>query len=182
MLLIDRIGIERGRMSPVVAAPHHARWRDGTGGGKMSDRHVIGNPGEEPEAAPPRTRRRLPLRIAEVREVQAPPALTPLPGHLCEQCLDTPAVLVVPAPGGGDMGICAACQQAAVRATLPVLTAAKGHQTLWHPIRDADQLAAYRAAPGVPLPAWWDRCVATAPARVCPCGSYRLRWGEDEAT
>ena len=55
MPLIDRIGIERGRMSPVVAAPHYARWRDGTGGGKMSDRHVIGNPGEEPEAAPPRT-------------------------------------------------------------------------------------------------------------------------------
>ena len=49
----------------------------------MSDRHVRGNPGEEPEAAPPRTRRRLPLRIAEVREVQA--------------------------PGGGDMGICADC-------------------------------------------------------------------------
>ena len=43
----------------------------------MSDRHVRGNPGEEPEAAPPRTRRRLPLRIAEVREVQAPPAPTP---------------------------------------------------------------------------------------------------------
>ncbi len=94
MLLIDRIGIERGRMSPVVAAPHHARWRDGTGGGKMSDRHVIGNPGEEPEAAPPRTRRRLPLRIAEVREVQAPPALTPLSGvgflrKAREKCLST---------------------------------------------------------------------------------------------
>jgi hypothetical protein len=101
----------------------------------MSDRHVRGNPGEEPEAAPPRTRRRLPLRIAEVREVQAPPAPTPLPGHLCEQCLDAPAVLVVPAPGGGDMGICADCQQAAAIATLPVLTAAKGQQTLRHPIR-----------------------------------------------
>jgi len=79
-----------------------------------------------------------------------------------------------------DMGICAACQQAAAVATLPVLTAA-GQQTLWHPIRDADRLAAYRAAAG-PLPAWWDRCVATAPARVCPCGSYQLRWGEDEVT
>jgi hypothetical protein len=79
------------------------------------------------------------------------------------------------------MGICAACQQAAAIATLPVLTAATGQQTLWHPIRDADRLAAYRAAVGL-LPAWWDRCVATAPARVCPCGSYRLRWGEDEAT
>src|SRR5258706_440245 len=54
-------------------------------------------------------------------------------------------------------------------------------QPLWHPTGDADRLAAYRAAAG-PLPAWWDRCVSTAPARVCPCGSYRLRWGEDEVT
>jgi hypothetical protein len=80
----------------------------------------------------------------------------------------------------GDMGICAACQQAAAIATLPVLTAAAGQQTLWHPICDAERLAAYRAAVGA-LPAWWDRCVATAPARVCPCGSYRWRWDEDEA-
>ena len=91
------------------------------------------------------------------------------------------SVLVVPAPEGGDMGICAACQQAAAIATLPVLTAAAGQQTLWHPIRDAERLAAYRADAG-PLPAWWDRCVATAPAQVCPCGSYRLHWGEDETT
>jgi hypothetical protein len=58
------------------------------------------------------------------------------------------------------MGTCVACQQAAAVAALLVLT----------------------AAAGVPLPAWWDRCVATAPAQVCPCGSYQLRWGEDEAT
>jgi len=77
------------------------------------------------------------------------------------------------------MGICAACQQAAAIATLPVLTAAAGQQTRWHPIRDATRLAAYRAAVGA-LPAWWDRCVATAPARVCPCGSSR--WRGDEAT
>jgi hypothetical protein len=140
-----------------------------------------GSPGEEPGAGTPRTRRRLPLRIAEVREVQASPAPMPLPGHLCEQCLDAPAVLVVPAPEGKDMGICVACQQAAAVAALPVLTAAAGQQMLWHPIRDADRLAASRAAVG-PLPAWWDRCVATAPACVCLCGSYRLRWGEDEAT
>jgi len=146
----------------------------------MSPRPVLGNPGEEPGTAPPRTHRRLPLRIAEVREVPAPPVPPPLPGHLCEQCLDAPAVMVVPAPWGGDMGICASCQQAAAVAALPVLTAAAGQQTLWHPIRDADRLAAYRAAAG-PLPAWWDRCVATVPARVCPCGSYRLCWGEDEA-
>jgi hypothetical protein len=81
-----------------------------------------------------------------------------------------------------DMGICPACQRAAAVAALPVLTAAAGQHTLWQPIRDAHWLAAYRAAAGVPLPAWWDRCVATAPARICPCGSYRLRWDEDEAT
>ena len=32
-----------------------------------------------------------------------------LAGYLCEQCLDAPAVTVVPAPWGGEMGICAAC-------------------------------------------------------------------------
>src|SRR5712692_6506885 len=74
--------------------------------------NVIGSPGEEPGARTPQIRRHLPLRIAEVREVQAPPVPPPLPGHLCEQCLDAPAVLVVPAPWGGDMGICAPCQQA----------------------------------------------------------------------
>jgi len=196
MPLIDRIGRERGRKHAVedgvrwtacrrpwrLRTTHPGATAPEDEGGRMINLHVIGNPGEEPGAAPPWTRRRLPLRIAEVREVQAPPAPTPLPGHLCEQCLDAPAVLVVPAPGGGDMGICTDCQQAAAIATLPVLTAATGQQTLWHPIRDADRLAAYRAAAGVPLPAWWDRCVATAPARVCPCGSYRLHWGDDDTT
>ena len=119
----------------------------------MSPQPGSGSLGEEPGTAPARPRRRLPLRIAEVQEGQAPPGPPPLPGHLCEQCLDAPAVLVVPAPWGGDMGICASCQQAAAVAALPVLTAAAGQQTLWHPIRDADRLAASRAAVG-PLPAW----------------------------
>ena len=92
----------------------------------MSDLQRSDSPGEEPGARTPQTRRRLPLRMAEVREGQAPPAPTPLPGHLCEQCLDAPAVLVVPAPGGGDMGICAACQEAAAVAALPVLAATAG--------------------------------------------------------
>ena len=70
----------------------------------MSHLPVIDSPGEEPGVGTPRTRRRLPLRIAEIREVQAPPAPTPLPGHLCEACLDAPAVLVVPAPGGWGHG------------------------------------------------------------------------------
>jgi hypothetical protein len=34
---------------------------------------------------------------------------TDLAGYLCEQCLDAPAIAFVPAPGGGEMGICAAC-------------------------------------------------------------------------
>jgi len=49
-------------------------------------------------------------------------------------------------------------------------------------VRDADRLATSRAAAAVPVLARWDRCVATAPASVCPCGSSRWRWGEDEAT
>jgi hypothetical protein len=39
-----------------------------------------------------------------------PPAPSVLPGHLCERCLDAPAVTVQPAPWGGDMGVCADCQ------------------------------------------------------------------------
>ena len=34
-----------------------------------------------------------------------------LVGHICERCLDAPAVLVQPAPWGGEMGVCDACQQ-----------------------------------------------------------------------
>ena len=34
-----------------------------------------------------------------------------LVGHICERCLDAPALLVQPAPWGGEMGVCAACQQ-----------------------------------------------------------------------
>jgi hypothetical protein len=38
-------------------------------------------------------------------------ARQPLVGHICECCLDAPALLVQPAPWGGEMGVCAACQQ-----------------------------------------------------------------------
>ena len=34
---------------------------------------------------------------------------TSIPGHLCEGCLDAPAVALVPAPWGGEMGVCPAC-------------------------------------------------------------------------
>ncbi len=32
-----------------------------------------------------------------------------LPGHLCELCLDAPAVRLQPAPWGGEMGVCRTC-------------------------------------------------------------------------
>lgn len=38
-----------------------------------------------------------------------PSTETSIPGHLCEVCLDAPAVAFVPAPWGGEMGVCAAC-------------------------------------------------------------------------
>jgi hypothetical protein len=34
------------------------------------------------------------------------------PGHLCEGCLDAPAVGLQPAPWGGEMGVCAGCAAA----------------------------------------------------------------------
>jgi len=54
-----------------------------------------------------------------------PSTETSIPGHLCEVCLDAPAVAFVPAPWGGEMGICAACAgllpavPAATRAVVP---------------------------------------------------------------
>jgi hypothetical protein len=38
-----------------------------------------------------------------------PSTETSIPGHLCEVCLDAPAVAFVPAPWGGEMGVCAVC-------------------------------------------------------------------------
>ena len=32
-----------------------------------------------------------------------------LAGHICEACLDAPAILLAPAPWGGQMGVCWAC-------------------------------------------------------------------------
>ena len=33
----------------------------------------------------------------------------PIPGHLCEICLDALATRLQPAPWGGEMGVCEAC-------------------------------------------------------------------------
>ena len=38
-------------------------------------------------------------------------ACQPLVGYICERCPDAPALLVQPAPWGGEMGVCAECQQ-----------------------------------------------------------------------
>jgi hypothetical protein len=49
-------------------------------------------------------------RVAQ-RAARDPRAGTRLVGHICEYCFDAPAVLVQPAPWGGEMGVCAACQR-----------------------------------------------------------------------
>ena len=98
--------------------------------------NVIGVPREAMGAETPSDRLPIPLRIAEVRAITAPPVTQPIPGHLCEQCLDAPAVVLVSAPWGGQMGVCDQCQQARVVAALPVLTAREGQQTIWHTIGD----------------------------------------------
>jgi hypothetical protein len=50
-------------------------------------------------------------RVAQ-RAARAHGAHPSLVGYLCERCLDAPAFLVQPAPWGGEMGVCAECQQA----------------------------------------------------------------------
>jgi hypothetical protein len=59
-----------------------------------------------PEACTTPLHRRVAQRVA--RDDGARP---PLVGHSRERCLDAPALLVQPAPWGGEMGVCAACQQ-----------------------------------------------------------------------
>jgi hypothetical protein len=82
----------------------------------------------EPMRAPMRRQRTSGRRItpaALLPEALRPSTESPMPGHLCEICLDAPAVTVVPAPWGGEMGVCAACaglppaEPAAPRAVVP---------------------------------------------------------------
>jgi len=44
-----------------------------------------------------------------LRGQEQPSAPPPMPGYLCEGCLDAPAVQCQPAPWGGTMGVCSAC-------------------------------------------------------------------------
>jgi hypothetical protein len=138
--------------------------------------NVLGSPGQTTGGASPGASPAVPLLRLEV---PAPAGAPPLPGFVCETCFDAPAVALVPAPWGGEMGVCDPCHQASVLAALPALAVPTGQQTIWHTILDPARLAVYRATAKSPLPTWWDRCVSTAPAYVCTCGSYRLVWGEE---
>jgi len=40
--------------------------------------------------------------------------MDPLPGYLCEQCQDAPAVWLQPTPEGGEMGVCTTCWEQGV--------------------------------------------------------------------
>ena len=66
---------------------------------------------EQEQRLPPRRRYTLPLRWIESVRVVREDTPTPLPGYLCETCLDAPAIAVVPAPWGGEMGVCRTCQR-----------------------------------------------------------------------
>ena len=49
-------------------------------------------------------------RVAQ-RAARDPSAHAPLVGSRCERCLDATALGVQPAPWGGEMDVCAACQE-----------------------------------------------------------------------
>ena len=43
-----------------------------------------------------------------------------LPGSICEQCFDAPAMLLRSSPWGGEMGVCKECAQQRVEAAEPI--------------------------------------------------------------
>jgi hypothetical protein len=47
---------------------------------------------------------------ARERACRAAAAAPVLPGSRCEACLEAPASALVPAPWGGDQGVCAHCR------------------------------------------------------------------------
>jgi hypothetical protein len=53
------------------------------------------------------------LRQAHRQRLEQAPDRGLLPGHLCEECCDAPAIALMPAPWGGEMGVCAHCQEGA---------------------------------------------------------------------
>ena len=68
-------------------------------------RRIGGRTGTQAYTPPPR--RAMPT----LRAARAHGARPPLMGYLCERCLDAPALGGQPAPWGGEMGVCAACQE-----------------------------------------------------------------------
>ena len=86
-----------------------------------------------------------PGRIEVATTSRGEPAVPP--GSLCEQCLDAMAVTLAPAPWGGEMGVCEACQRAtALLGNLPPLCACGRLITSDHPrcLLDAETPAVQR--------------------------------------
>jgi hypothetical protein len=65
-----------------------------------------------------------------------------MPGHLCEGCLDAPAVAVAPAPWGGEMGVCAAC--AGGPPTVPAARRDRHAEVMRHLAQTLDAIKALR--------------------------------------
>jgi hypothetical protein len=91
-------GCDDGKISPtrcaVIAAGLDGRWGPRPAVPSLQD------------ALNATLRRRMAQRAA--RDHRAHP---PLVGYSCERCLDALAFVVQPAPWGGEMGVCAACQE-----------------------------------------------------------------------
>jgi hypothetical protein len=130
---------------------------------------------------------------------QPPPRQpAPLPGSLCEQCLDAPATQLQPAPWGGDMGVCEECagkppgeqvQPAGIDVESRERTCLISEQTLLRGI------ALHLEAPGVPrsfremiaMPALrLSRCetmlddrIQTPHGQPCACGQVRFVYQPD---
>mgnify|MGYP001612439475 CR=1 FL=1 len=100
--------------------------RTGVYGGDLAEEIIAATtPGTDGETA--LTRDYEPLSLAQALRCRAynplcgqpedaadfhpPPVPAVPPGSLCEACLDAMAVVLAPAPWGGDMGVCVACQE-----------------------------------------------------------------------
>jgi hypothetical protein len=99
-------------------------------------------------------------------------------GSICEVCLDAPALAVVPAPWGGDMGICARCLTPKPAPPeddgdpAPVMVVDPRAVAWLHP--RVEEISVCDFNPRAPIPTV-DACVTRLPAERCTCGRYRLR-------
>jgi hypothetical protein len=92
-----------------VAGPGTRRARCRAGGPSRA-RRVPGVPIRQMPSLQDALTAALRQRVAQ-RAARTTGTRPSLVGYLCERCLDAPALLVQPAPWGGEMGVCAACQQ-----------------------------------------------------------------------